>query len=460
MDIRKLIRRELLALQEDFRYSYDNSHVPTDDVANTARRALQAVESNKQVSQGSNEGSGLQKARELTAKTPMSHAQVKRMKAFFDNNQQAVNVDKSAGKNLTNSAIIQSWELWGGDAGKRWAEQRLNTIHNNNAQSKDVRRGDGIGLTKNLMNPHNTRLHKENAEIGPNGDISISGDSDTPTGVELDEYLIDLINRYKQGESWSRIHDGRNFTYTLPFEAKDELDILGVPNKVRPMENNPEEYEVVFNHSWSPMRPKSFKPREVDEYLDSYLEQHDMNRQSGRIIGNGAFEYWIPSSLATKTQLQLLNIPFEEEMAANRDHPDYGKAFLVFTHKWSSQPKQIDFSEQLKKSVIKRYRENSMSDPNNNFKKELRNLRYVIDSVEDGQIEFTNATGFLKVSVEVTNTEIIFNVFRRNHLGEWNLVDDTNKLSFDKGETIDQLTSIYITNLLEFLDTLDDKDRE
>lgn len=157
--LRKLIRN---MLSEDFRFMYDKQNfTPPTDVVYTAQKALNAVNSNKLVqSDASNEGSGLQKAKSLVSKEPITHAQLKRMKAFFDKNTQEVNQERSAGKNLQNSPIIQKWELWGGDAGQKWAEKQIGATQSNNKTSKKVRNSDIIARDNRIMDPTNTRIHR------------------------------------------------------------------------------------------------------------------------------------------------------------------------------------------------------------------------------------------------------------------------------------------------------------
>jgi len=157
------LRKEISKLlSEDFRFLYDQqTYTPSQDVVQTAQNALNIVQKNKLVqSDGSNEGSGLQKAQSLVSKQPISHAQLKRMKAFFDNNLQAVRNEKSAGKNINNSPIIQKWELWGGDAGQRWANTHINKTQSSNKTSKGVRNSDMIARDNRIMDPTNTRIHR------------------------------------------------------------------------------------------------------------------------------------------------------------------------------------------------------------------------------------------------------------------------------------------------------------
>jgi hypothetical protein len=157
--IREMVRK---VLEEDFRYLYDtNTFTPTREVIQTAQNAIQVVQKNKLVqSDASNEGSGLKKAQSLVSTEPMTHAQLKRMKAFFDNNAQAVQAEKNAGKNINNSPLIQKWELWGGDAGKNWAEKEIGSTQSSNKTSKKVRNSDMIARDNRIMDPHNTRIHR------------------------------------------------------------------------------------------------------------------------------------------------------------------------------------------------------------------------------------------------------------------------------------------------------------
>lgn len=163
INLKLLIQEEIKKnLSEDFRYIHDrNPFVPTEDVAKTAQNALSTIQNNNLINgKGSNEGSGITKAKSLSERKPMNHSQLKRMKAFFDNNEQDIKNEITKGKTIQNSGIIQSWNLWGGDAGRRWVEQQIKSTNSNNRTSKKTRRGDGIGLTKHLMSTNNTRIHR------------------------------------------------------------------------------------------------------------------------------------------------------------------------------------------------------------------------------------------------------------------------------------------------------------
>lgn len=151
-------------ISEDFKYQYDNANngfVPTREVIQTAQNAINAVNNNKLVqSDGSNEGSGLQKANSLISGQQVSHAQLKRMKSFFDNNLEAVKKEVSLGKNINNSPIIQKWNLWGGDAAKMWVEKNIGATQSSNQTSKKIRNSDTIARNNKVLSTTNTRIKR------------------------------------------------------------------------------------------------------------------------------------------------------------------------------------------------------------------------------------------------------------------------------------------------------------
>jgi hypothetical protein len=249
VNIRKIIKEEIQKLyNEDFRYLYDrNPFIPSDEVSNSVKNALNIIEKNNLInSEGSNEGSGIQKAKSLINKEPMNHSQLKRMKAFFDNNEEEVSKEKNAGKSINNSSKIQSWELWGGTAGRQWVEKQISSTQSNNKTSKKIRNPEDGLRTKTLMDPHNTRIHKE-AYINDKG--------------ELKDFNFDLE------------------------EPDNEFETL--------------------RKKW--------------------------NVEDGRKVNSFGYEYWFP--IEAEQDLRDLGIEwFEKERVTNKEHPDFGKVFLVFIY--------------------------------------------------------------------------------------------------------------------------------
>ena len=160
LNIRLIIRQEVALIFENFEFNDAqrlNVFRPTDAMKKNASDALLAVEKNDLTSHGGNEGSGKNKAKDISEGEPISHAMLKRMKAFFDNNYSFYSSEKSLGKNIENSGIIQTWNLWGGDAAKAFVDQHINSLNKVNLNRKKVRRVVDTGKTKTIMDPHNSR---------------------------------------------------------------------------------------------------------------------------------------------------------------------------------------------------------------------------------------------------------------------------------------------------------------
>lgn len=149
--LRKKIRE---IINEDYRFQYDKkSFFPNDQMKKNCKNAIDAITKNKLTGKGESEGSGIRKAYSIMKGDAMTHGQLKRMKAFFDNNHNDYKQEKISGKNLYNSGLIQKWNLWGGDAAYSWAKNNLESHQNKNQKSKDLRpKGH-----KNMMDPNNTR---------------------------------------------------------------------------------------------------------------------------------------------------------------------------------------------------------------------------------------------------------------------------------------------------------------
>lgn len=143
--LRHIIRKTLF---EAVTFDNNKTFSPPPGVQQAARNASK---SGNKTSGGGNEGNGLEKAVDLAAGTLQNHAQMKRMKAFFDGNAEKVSQEKLAGKTAANSPLIQSWELHGGDAGRAWVDQQLASVNKSNLNTKkNLRAAGGAGTNKGM----------------------------------------------------------------------------------------------------------------------------------------------------------------------------------------------------------------------------------------------------------------------------------------------------------------------
>ena len=163
--IRKIIREQVEIIFENFEYQDSQKHkkyYPTPQMKDNAQKALDAVSKNDLTESGENEGSGKSKAQTIINGDEMSHSTIKRMKAYFDNNTQKYQAEKAIGRTIDNSGVIQSWNLWGGDEGKKFASDHINNLNSSNFDRKKHRRtisnGTGTGSVTRLID---TNYHRK-----------------------------------------------------------------------------------------------------------------------------------------------------------------------------------------------------------------------------------------------------------------------------------------------------------
>ena len=107
----------------------DGSYIPTQAMADNARRALE-IREKKPMSQRGMTSVGIARARDLTNKRPMSEDTVRRMKAFFDRHE----ADKQGATWSEQGKGWQAWNGWGGDEGYSWSTAIVERL--NKAQDK------------------------------------------------------------------------------------------------------------------------------------------------------------------------------------------------------------------------------------------------------------------------------------------------------------------------------------
>ena len=163
-EIRKTVKK---VVSEIFDFNNNKSFTPPSNVVAKAKEALAAVSNNNLTQKGGNEGSGYQKAKSLAQKEAQNHSMMKRMKSFFDSNEDSVRQERNSGKTINNSGVIQSWELHGGDECKNWVANSISNLKDNNLRTKkNLRDAGGAGKNKGMgifdTNPMSTNNHRIN----------------------------------------------------------------------------------------------------------------------------------------------------------------------------------------------------------------------------------------------------------------------------------------------------------
>lgn len=301
-EIRNIIRQVLL---ERFNFNNNKTFYPPENVKATAKKALSMA---GQASHGGNEGSGKRKAQELASGQQQSHAQMKRLKAFFDANQPG----------------SPEWELHGGNDAKNWVEQSLSTTHDSNMRTKEqMRRVGGAGygsnegmgtMDANMMNPTNQRNHSvwtrvknmEEAFVDKEGNLQQFQSDEEERAEEIHQFKTEFsMFMYGEANSGMEVNGFKlepdetaygYFTWiynlnpeysieTFLFPYPKEKSVLGI-TLLKEMENGGkvkvEETLIKIPHSiqlhTSPDEMLSFLTKNLSVYID---DLHDR----GRLIG-------------------------------------------------------------------------------------------------------------------------------------------------------------------------------
>lgn len=166
--IRKIVSEEIRGVFEAVTFDNNKTFIPPPNVAQRAQEALNAVSANNLTQSGTDIGSGLGKAKELASKQSQKFDMMRKIKSFFDTHENSYKAEKSAGKTIKDSGIIQSWELRGGDSGRDWVNQELSSLNKDNLNTKkNLRNAGGAGKNKgmgifdtNTMSTNNHRIHR------------------------------------------------------------------------------------------------------------------------------------------------------------------------------------------------------------------------------------------------------------------------------------------------------------
>jgi len=133
--IRKVIRQILEEAIGDF--NYNKTFTPPYDVVSACKAAM------------AKGGSKLEKAVELSSSKPQTFQQVKKLRDFFNKNLE--NVNKIKAHTLQDEELMKSWNLHGGDAGKRWVDGVMAKFHDENLRTKsNLRKAGGAGEKKGM----------------------------------------------------------------------------------------------------------------------------------------------------------------------------------------------------------------------------------------------------------------------------------------------------------------------
>ena len=175
--IRKIIRKQI---NEVFEFNNKNkTFVPPHNISKFAEKILNIYQNNHLQTQAidSNEGSGINKIKDLINRKPQNFAELKRLKAYFDNHQNEVSkirnnnnikqIDIGTLKEMKLHPLLLQWNLHGGDITYLWVKQAIQNNYDNNMRTKsNIRDAGGAGYNKGMgvmrikYDPTKMRIHR------------------------------------------------------------------------------------------------------------------------------------------------------------------------------------------------------------------------------------------------------------------------------------------------------------
>lgn len=172
---KKFLNEEILEklktiISEVGEYNYNKSFSPTDNVARNAKEALSNLATADHTIDNTDQGSGKEKAVELSEKKSQNVEQMKKLASFFSTNIATITRIKQQGGPKTDEEkhILQGWNLRGGEAGNQWVKSELDRFHRENQSTKDnLRKAGGAGknkgmgvFSKSVLDTTNHRIHR------------------------------------------------------------------------------------------------------------------------------------------------------------------------------------------------------------------------------------------------------------------------------------------------------------
>lgn len=174
-------------IKEDYRFEYKQNYKTPPHVSDASKKAKEEIDKNNLIKKHKEQSekkivTGERRALKLIEGEHLNYNEIRALRDLFVNLEQEYKNEKSKGKTIKNSPLIQIWELNGGIAAKNWAEGILSRHHGKSMKHKELRRGTGdrnrIGNTKNLMKARLSRKPSinESEDLKRGGILFIKGE--------------------------------------------------------------------------------------------------------------------------------------------------------------------------------------------------------------------------------------------------------------------------------------------
>jgi len=118
-----VIKRKTEQAQQLSEAVEDVDTTPTDEIANIASEVLEKIDDSEFDNDGCATRTGLERANQLENQEDLSPDTINRMVSFFARHDGNQEVDDDADNKWEDCGFV-AWQLWGGDAGREWAERK------------------------------------------------------------------------------------------------------------------------------------------------------------------------------------------------------------------------------------------------------------------------------------------------------------------------------------------------
>jgi len=119
--------------------------VPTDEIASNAEQALDKYDDSDIDNDDCGTRTGLERANQLSNKEDLSAETINRMVSFFSRHDGNQSVNEGIDNKWEDCGYL-TWELWGGDAGRDWAERKQEQLEdeNNKESNKESNKDNDV----------------------------------------------------------------------------------------------------------------------------------------------------------------------------------------------------------------------------------------------------------------------------------------------------------------------------
>jgi len=166
-----VIKRKTEQAQQLSEAVEDVDTTPTDEIANIASEVLEKIDDSEYDNDGCATRTGLERANQLENQEDLSPDTINRMVSFFARHDGNQEVDDDADNKWEDCGFV-AWQLWGGDAGREWAERKQEELEDAREEGlNDISEDDNSMTEQEEDNTEQEEVKSEEFEQVPADDM-------------------------------------------------------------------------------------------------------------------------------------------------------------------------------------------------------------------------------------------------------------------------------------------------